>query len=311
LGPSDLVAPPAKAGLLAQLRRFLVGGADAVSRRFAYGRTVITLESGTLSFDDYQHRPQPRFGVTTPALPWLVSRLQEQSDHLAMSLDICLAFAADLARIPMTAPEQSTEPRWLNPWMSGLDGAWLYSIVRNRAPALFVEIGSGNSTKFVRRGIDDGNLGTRIVSIDPYPRADIDRLCDTVHRKSLETADFAVFEQLTAGDILFFDGSHRALQNSDVTVFFLEILPRLPHGVLIGIHDIFLPFDYPLEWTSRIYNEQYMLAAYLLGRQDITFEFAAYWMGQTERFNTPIKALFGFDSAEEVQRHGGCFFFLN
>jgi hypothetical protein len=304
-----LVAQSQNTGLVTQLRRSLIGGADAVLRRFAYERTVITLESGVLTFDDYQHRPQPRFGVTTPALPWLMSRLQEQSDHLAMSLDICVAFAADLARIPMIAPEESLEPRWVNPWMSGLDGAWLYSIVRNRAPALFVEIGSGNSTKFVRRGIDDGNLRTRIVSIDPYPRADIDRLCDTVHRKSLETADFALFEQLTAGDILFFDGSHRALQNSDVTVFFLEILPRLPRGVLIGIHDIFLPFDYPPEWASRIYNEQYMLAVYLLGRQDITFEFAAYWMSQTERFKAPIKALFGFDLAEEIQRHGGCFFF--
>ena len=62
------------------------------------------------------------------------------------------------------------------------------------------------------------------------------------------------------------DNSHRSFQNSDVTVFFTEILPcRLKTGCHYGIHDIFLPSDYPVEWLSRYYNEQYLLMAYLLG----------------------------------------------
>lgn len=64
--------------------------------------------------------------------------------------------------------------------------------------------------------------------------------------------------------MLFFDGSHRIFENSDVTVFFLEILPRLRSGITVHIHDIFLPFDYPRVWRDRHYSEQYLLAAYLL-----------------------------------------------
>jgi hypothetical protein len=56
--------------------------------------------------------------------------------------------------------------------------------------------------------------------------------------------------------------------NSDVTVVFLEILPRLKPGVLVQLHDILLPYDYPPEWTNRFYSEQYLLAAYLLAEGD-------------------------------------------
>lgn len=128
----------------------------------------------------------------------------------------------------------------------------------------YFEIGSGVSTQFVRRAVVDGDLSTLIVSIDPKPREDIDQLCDRVHRQRLEDVDLAVFDELEAGDVLFFDGTHRSFMNSDVTVFFLDLTPRLPAGVLIGIHDIYLPFDYPDEVADRYYSEQYVLAARLL-----------------------------------------------
>ena len=50
--------------------------------------------------------------------------------------------------------------------------------------------------------------------------------------------------------MVFFDGSHRTFMNSDATVFFLEVLPTLPAGTLVGIHDIYLPDDYPADWTT-------------------------------------------------------------
>jgi hypothetical protein len=56
--------------------------------------------------------------------------------------------------------------------------------------------------------------------------------------------------------------------NSDVTMLFLDVLPRLPAGVIVQVHDITLPCDYPAQWTGRYYSEQYLLAAYLLGRGD-------------------------------------------
>ena len=97
---------------------------------------------------------------------------------------------------------------------------------------------------FARHAIRTGNLKTTIMSIDPKPRAEIDSLCDRVMRLPLELCDLNLFRELEPGDILFFDGSHRIFANSDVTVFFIEVLPRLKPGVLVHVHDIFLPADY-------------------------------------------------------------------
>lgn len=129
---------------------------------------------------------------------------------------------------------------------------------------LYLEIGSGNSTKIARHAINCLGIPAKIISIDPQPRASIDTLCDRHIRKGLEYCDLSIFTELQSGDILFFDGSHRAFTNSDVTVFFLEIIPRLGPGIVVHIYDVFLPVDYPPEWRKRLYSEQYILAAMLL-----------------------------------------------
>jgi hypothetical protein len=146
-----------------------------------------------------------------------------------------------------------------------LDLIVLYSTVVSQSPRTYIEVGSGCSTAFVRHAVRRHDLGTRIVSIDPEPRAEIDRLCDEIIRSPLEDVDPAVFGDLQPGDVFFLDGSHRCFTNSDVTVAFLELLPRLPAGVVVGIDDIYLPYDYPPDWSNRFYSEQYVLAAWLLG----------------------------------------------
>ena len=174
-----------------------------------------------------------------------------------------------LRAISVAAPADPRQPHWGNDWLPGLDGACLYSFLVERNPATFLEVGSGNSTKFARRAISDYGLRTRIVSIDPQPRAEVDEICDEMHRTGFESFDLERLSQLEAGDVVFIDNSHRALPNSDVTVMFMEMLGRLPKGCLYGLHDIFLPFDYPEEWArTRFYSEQYMLAAYLFGGGD-------------------------------------------
>jgi hypothetical protein len=126
---------------------------------------------------------------------------------------------------------------------------------------------------------------TRIVSVDPWPRTEVDLICDEIIRAPLEEIeDLSRFAELLPGDIVFIDNSHRSFQNSDVTVFFTEILPMLPRGVLYGIHDIYLPADYPDALAERYYNEQYLLTTYLLGGASgdrIVFP-GAYISGQAE-----------------------------
>ena len=142
----------------------------------------------------------------------------------------------------------------------------LYAFLARHNPKRYIEVGSGNSTKFARRAIVDHQLDTRIISIDPHPRAEVDGLCDEVIRAPVEDVAAATFDILDAGDVLFIDSSHRTLMNSDVTMLFLDVLPRLKPGVLVQVHDVTLPGDYPAQWSGRHYSEQYLLAAYLLGR---------------------------------------------
>jgi len=212
-------------------------------------------------------RPVPRWGGSTAThagLELLVRSTTEQQ----MS---CLAAIAELEQtlrgIPTGPAEDPMSPYWDNPMIAGLD-ACLFGVLLRQRPRLYVEVGSGHSTRFARYFIRSLNLPTRIVSIDPTPRVECDSLCDELERQPLETMDLSLFNRLGPGDLLFFDGSHRCFMNSDVTVFFLDVLPRIRAGVTIGIHDVFLPDDYPAEWESRYYNEQYVLAAHLLGARD-------------------------------------------
>lgn len=216
-------------------------------------------------FLDYPVDPRPRYGYGLPPHPELYALIDSKRGAYAETLRSLDRYAAQLSNIREVEDDASTEPHWANGFIPGLDALTLYCFTAIDNPVLYVEIGSGNSTKFVRRSITDNDLQTKIVSIDPCPRAEIDSLCDEVVREPLENLDLALFDRLGSGDILVFDGSHMVFQNSDATVFFLEVMPRLAPGVLVYVDDIFLPYDYPPSWRDRFYNEQYVLGALLLG----------------------------------------------
>lgn len=243
------------------IRNFVASGAwrkvPAAAWQAAIGHQPVFL--------DYRVDPRPRWGYGLPAHPELKALINSNRWKYLQVLAAFEAFAEKLSRIPEVADDEGTEPYWQNEYMSGLSAVALYCFPAIRNPRYYMEVGSGSSTKFVRRSITDNQLSTRIVSIDPVPRAEIDTICDEVIRQPLESVDLSLFERLTSGDIVVLDGSHRVFQNSDVTVFLLDVLPKLAPGVLLYIDDIYLPFDYPPKWRNRFYSEQYMLAALLLG----------------------------------------------
>lgn len=213
---------------------------------------------------DYPVQPRPRYGYGAPAHPALHARIAAGAPVYGGQLGQIASLAPFLQAIPLRS-DAPRQPRWHNDFLPPLDAVSLYGLLATWRPASYVEIGSGESTRFARRAIRDHGLETRLVSIDPQPRAEIDALCDEVVRKPLEDLDPAWFSRLAPGDVVFLDGSHRVFQNSDVVAAFLDILPGLPPGVAFGIHDIYLPWDYPPGWSERFYSEQYLLAAYLLG----------------------------------------------
>lgn len=209
---------------------------------------------------DYDYDLITRYGEDKPLYQPMLDSFSQWESNLFEFSDAMISTAPDLMGIPLEAKKGELIPFWKNDWFGPLDAIALASAIKLWNPAKYVEIGSGVSTRFARYSIDTFDLATQLTSIDPYPRMEVDQLCDHVIRCPLEEYKGDVFEELKAGDILFFDGSHRCFQNSDVTVFFLEILPRLQKGVHVHIHDIFWPEDYPSHWTERVYNEQYLLA---------------------------------------------------
>ena len=217
---------------------------------------------------DYEFSPLPRYGHGKKAHSQLYSILNARKAVFAKYLSEFRTFHQDFQKIPL---EESTEapgtPFWNNGFIPGLDAISLYCFLCMEQPSTFCEIGSGHSTRFARHAIHSRNLPTKIVSIDPYPRVEIDALCDLVMRQPAEDVDSAYFDYLQPGDVLFIDSSHRSFMNSDVTALFLDVLPRLKPGVIIHLHDIFLPYDYPEEWSDRFYNEQYLLACSLLAER--------------------------------------------
>ncbi len=185
-------------------------------------------------------------------------------DHAAVfaaTLSRAGDFAADLQAIG--ADDPAPGPRWNQDWFPRMDAAIAYSMVRAAEPSRIVEVGSGHSTRFMARAISDGKLVTRLTAIDPAPRAAIDTLDIDIVREPVHRADPSVFAALTPGDILFIDSSHIAMPGSDVDLLFNRVLPELPHGVLVHIHDIFLPDDYPASWDWRGYNEQLAVLPFL------------------------------------------------
>lgn len=207
---------------------------------------------------------RPRYGYSHEISKHILSIFSHNDAKMRNLIARLENYRKNFSAIPVSTDAKGMGPRWINGWFPSLDGMVLYHLLAERNPATYVEIGSGNSTKFARRAIEDHRLRTRIVSIDPEPRTEIDAIADEVIRSGVEFVDIALFSGLDADSVVFFDGSHRSFQNSDVTVFFIDILPELKAGTSIGIHDVLWPWDYPPAWVERYYNEQYMLGAYML-----------------------------------------------
>lgn len=210
---------------------------------------------------------RPRHGYGQPTHEQLGKIVSSRDADYAGVLETILSHIDALRGIPATS-DDPREPAWRNAYLPALDGAALYAFLSERRPGRYVEIGSGNSTRFAARAKRDGELRTEIISIDPHPRAEIEQLCDVTVRAPLETADLTVFDGVASGDVVFMDGSHRVFMNSDTAVFFLEVLFSLPPGVLVGVHDIYLPDDYDPWEAEDYYSEQYLLATALLSNPE-------------------------------------------
>lgn len=153
------------------------------------------------------------------------------------------------------------------------DAEFLYQLIRLKKPRRIVEIGSGNSTLIAMKALArnrelDPEYRCEHTCIEPYEVPWLERTGATILRQRVEDVGLQPFEALGANDLLFIDSSHVIRPQGDVLFEFLQLLPTLARGVIVHIHDIFTPRDYPAKWVVeevRLWNEQYLLEAFLSG----------------------------------------------
>lgn len=158
-----------------------------------------------------------------------------------------------------------------NGLFGGQDALVLFAMLRKFCPKRIIEVGSGYSSLLIADTVQRF-LGseTELVCIEPYPRQMLKDGVPGITRlvtEKVEDLAPSFFAGLGAGDVLFIDSSHVSKTGSDVNFPYFEVLPRLSPGVVIHIHDIFLPQDYPAEWVMEhqfSWNEQYVLQALLM-----------------------------------------------
>ena len=150
------------------------------------------------------------------------------------------------------------------------DAEALYEMVRLFRPAKVVEVGAGHSTRMIRLALNanarDGYDCSHTV-IEPYPKPWLASLgAQAIVRETVECASMTHFENLGENDILFIDTSHVVRMGGDVQHLYLRVIPSLRPGVIVHMHDIFLPRGYPREWLAdqkKFWTEQYLLQAFL------------------------------------------------
>jgi len=252
---------------------------------------------------------KPRYGHGLPPHKALFDIINAHRDTYAALLKEALSFHSYFVEIIKRGEgEEGNQPVWNNDFLPGLDMVGIYTMLASKNPTKYIEVGSGNSTKVAFKAKQDHALRTEIISIDPQPRAEIDHLADTVIRKPFEDIDHDLIFSLGENDILFIDNSHRILPNSDSMVFYLEILPQLKPGVIVHIHDIYLPYDYPDFMCDRFYSEQYGLAMYLMAAPDKYLPLLAnYFISEDPELKQILAPLWNQPRLSGVESHGGSF----
>jgi hypothetical protein len=190
--------------------------------------------------------------------------------------EICEPYRRELSGVEF---QQESAAREWGPGFGPVETELLHCFVRSQAPERIIEIGSGQSTVCMlqasERNAKEGRTASQITCIEPYPRKGLleiqginllKQICQEIPR--------TVFSELSAGDLLFVDSSHSVKAGSDVIRIFLEIIPNLPAGVFIHIHDINLPYLYNRSTLSPFFmqnsQETAILAALLTGNKRLS-----------------------------------------
>jgi hypothetical protein len=201
----------------------------------------------------------------------------------------CKKFAGEFEKFPTGPQLSNSAPHFYfgNTSLESVDAEILYCMIRQFKPKRMIEIGSGFSTLLTQQALAVNKMegsDCDFLAIEPYPANYLKKKFAHPVRllvSKVQSVSLNEFRNLAENDILFIDSSHVCKIGSDVQYEFLEILPRLAPGVMVHIHDIFLPEEYPETWVGewyRFWNEQYLLQAFLSCNPDFEVLWGGAWM---------------------------------
>jgi hypothetical protein len=192
--------------------------------------------------------------------------------RLDAGLALLREHAALLAEPPGTSPH--------NPFFGPVDCEVAHALVRAARPRRIVELGSGHSTRVLARAAP----GAEHHVIDPSPSPLVPPGV-TVDARPVEAVGDEPFAALEASDLLFVDTSHTVRPGGDVNRIVLEVLPALAPGVLVHVHDVFRPYEYPsaLHALGAHWQEQYLVQALLCGNDGFEVVLACHALWREHR----------------------------
>jgi len=216
---------------------------------------------------DYEFQLPTLVDKSSPILPGIDLNLKGQIEFLEKAKP----FFMDMPFSKM--PSSELNYYFNNLYYTEPDAVALYLILRSFQPKHIIEVGSGFSSAILM-DVNKLFFGNKMkcTFIEPFP----DRLnwflskSPNSNYKLLEQKVQQIpmenFDQLEANDLLLIDSSHVSKLGSDVNYLFFNVLPRLKKGVLVHIHDVIYPFEYPIAWIKELrnWNEAYLLKSFLI-----------------------------------------------
>jgi hypothetical protein len=287
---------------------------NAVARLILILINIFKVDKGDLTYFDYFEMWEKNGFHLTPAhfyqpipniqsLPESVFSRQSSMIGINMNVKVQVRFLNrifpkyrnEYNRIPTKPTKNIADFYFNNGAFDGLDALVLYCIIRHFKPKTVVEVGSGWSTRIAAKACLK-NRASKLISIEPYPYDFLTKGFPGLTQqipKQIQEIDITFFDRLGKNDILFIDSSHTVKVGGDVNYLFLEVLPCLRKGVIVHVHDIFIPYEYPRNWIKkeyRFWNEQYLLQALLTNNNNIEILFANSYMGR--EYKRELKRVF-------------------
>lgn len=252
-----------------------------------------------------------------PKNPALPAGIDFNDDH---QFDLLNAFDEIYSRLNLPV-ELNDNFRYYynNNLFSYSDAIFLSCMMIHHQPKRIIEVGSGFSSALML-DINEKHLNNSVALtfIEPFPEERLSKLVRpsdncVIRKEFVQDTDMKIFETLEENDILFIDSSHVSKAGSDVNHLFFNVLPTLKKGVIIHIHDVFYPFEYPKEWVfgGRAWNEAYLVRAFLQYNTNFEMELFTSYMEHKQmnwiKSNMPLC----LNKHEEWKREDGSTYLLD